>query len=201
MIWRNIFFFWWECTVCGKVVKNTITAFTELKVHHFFRQIKKEIKELISRKFMSVIAFCSICPHCTYIQLHWFWIKISWKQCLYEWITRVDLTKYFFGDMRAHCGNYRNLLSRISYKNFVKSTLLLKNWFHGKNFRGWERISRFSTLCWVNLWLFSKRIIDDEILLCWLLQGFSNLISQKIFIKCLHHSSHSFRVLDFAKKS
>ena len=51
-----------------------------------------------------------------------------------------------------YCGNmYGNLLSRIFDKNFVKTTFLLKklikNWFHEKNFG--ERISCFSTLCWM----------------------------------------------------
>ena len=52
----------------------------------------------------------------------------------------------------THCGNYGNLLSNFSGKNFVKPTFLLKkslkSWFD-EIFFLWERISRFSTL-WVS---------------------------------------------------
>ena len=45
----------------------------------------------------------------------------------------------------TQCGNYENLLSHISNKNFENSMFLLKSWFHEKNW--WERIYRFLTLC------------------------------------------------------
>ena len=58
----------------------------------------------------------------------------------------------FFCLFYAQCGNYGNFLSCIFGKNFVKVTILLnkllKNWFDEIYF-WWEKISYFSTLCFL----------------------------------------------------
>ena len=68
------------------------------KNHHFFRQInaftKEVTKELISRKFLSVIAFYSTFPHCVL--------------CAY-----FDFTKYFsheIGFFFPHCTSFSTCL-------------------------------------------------------------------------------------------
>ena len=93
--------------------------------------------------------------------------KILWNQLF---------SNFFSKNVTLHCaccGNYGNLLSLIFDKNFVKATILLKkllkNWFHGKQFR-WERISRFSTLCTVHrlLWLtfYGKTFVKSTVISC-----------------------------------
>ena len=90
---RNNFSFF-NNAQCGKVVKNTVTVLTEKS--RFFPSnqrfyFKQDAKELLSRKFLSVIAFYSTFPYeqcCSYsLFLHFLLIKyreienvISWKK-------------------------------------------------------------------------------------------------------------------------
>ena len=75
------------------------------------------------------------------------------ENLLFRRFHEINLICPLFGNKIpwSHCGNYGNSLSRFYGKNFVKITFLLnkllKNWFHEIFFR-WERIFRFSTLCW-----------------------------------------------------
>ena len=94
-------------------------------------------------------------------------VNFSYKKCKNSWKSNFRASNcakmVVFGPQKSptsisrkmwvietHCGNYRNSLSRLFNKNFVKATILLKkilkSWFHGIFFQ-WERISRFSTLC------------------------------------------------------
>ena len=66
----------------------------------------------------------------------------------------VSFFTCFFRQYSAQCDNSGNLLSRFFGKNFVKAPFLLKkllnSWFDEIFFQ-WEGISRFSTLCYVDL--------------------------------------------------
>ena len=64
-------------------------------------------------------------------------------------------------------GNYRNLISHIFDKNFVKPTFLLKkllkNWLYGQYFQ-WGRILRFSTLCGIaTLFYVTKNLVEIKV--------------------------------------
>ena len=57
--------------------------------------------------------------------------------------------------LRAQCGNYKNCLSHIFGKNFVKPTHLLKkllnNWFDEILF-SWMRVIFYFSTVWITVW-------------------------------------------------
>ena len=67
------------------------------KIHYFFRQINGFTKELISRKFLSVIAFWSIFSQRTMEHLNMeflFWEAAEfWFLCIFALFWRLNLTK------------------------------------------------------------------------------------------------------------
>ena len=68
----------------------------------------------------------------------------------------------------VHC-NFRNLLSRIFGKKFVKATVLLKKllkrWFNEIFFQ-WEQITHFTTLCTVKCKLIWRKKLPQFFFFC-----------------------------------
>ena len=111
--------------------QNKITIFTQKLP--FFRQINVFTKELMSRKFLSVIAFYTQCGNHRNSLSHFFDKKSNWFTKL---ITKQLISRnIFFGEREFFifphtvlqyfstlCRNYGISLSHFFGKNFVKAT-------------------------------------------------------------------------------
>ena len=90
------------------------------KNQHFFRQInvytKEFTKELISRKFLSVIAFFSTFPHCEEL----IWRNICKNKIMWEKLQNISISIYstFFGSMQTVCNNCKTFHSTFHLTHF-----------------------------------------------------------------------------------
>ena len=91
-------------------------------------------------------------------------IEIIWRRVF----TRPDFTisfssffSLFFFWLSSYCGNYGNLFSHISCKNFVKVTFILKSWFDEIYFLSLFGESKFLTEYFVNATFSLKKVFKS----------------------------------------
>ena len=87
----------------------------------------------------------------------------------------IWLTEHFFGEseflvfprtQHVTLWKFRNFIATVFSQKFRQINVLLKNitihWFDGKKF-AWQKISRFSTLCYCTVWKNEKLTLIEKI--------------------------------------